>query len=170
MNKVILTPHYTHYSMPAPLTPCLLSEVYCTLACPDHLSKQSTPSPSGAGSDSALGNGNWQRLASQSRSLTQSWIWAPVLITASFSTLFLLFFSQPLQLCVFCLRQVGSMVPYRSQYNVALDLFVFLTSLSQCTDHDGGYILLALSFVSSVFQTIYQRFSRMFWIYKKAFL
>lgn len=91
MNKVILTPHYTHYLMAAPLTQCLLSEVYYTLACQDHLSKQSTLSPSGAGSDSALGNGNWQQVAGQTQSLSQSWIWAPVLITAPISTLFLLF-------------------------------------------------------------------------------
>lgn len=63
MNKVILTPHYTRYSVAAPLTQCLLSEVFETLACQDHLCKQSTLSPSGAGSDSALGNGNWQRPA-----------------------------------------------------------------------------------------------------------
>lgn len=91
MNKVILTPHYTRYSVAAPLTQCLLSEVLYTLVCQDHLSKESPPSPSGAGSDCALGNGNWQRPAWQTQSLTQSWIWAPVLITAPFTTLFLLF-------------------------------------------------------------------------------
>lgn len=91
MNKVMLTPHYTHYSTAAPLTQCLLSEVYFTLTCQDHLSKQSSPSTSGGGSDSALGNGNWQRLAWQTPSLTQSLIWARVLIIDPFSTLVPLF-------------------------------------------------------------------------------
>lgn len=111
--------HYSRYSAATPLTQCLLSEAFETLVCQDHLSKQHTPSPSRAGLDSALGNGNWQQPAWQTHSLTESWIWARALITAPFSTLFpLLMLPLLFELRMRCSTQHSSIIPLTNQCKV----------------------------------------------------